>query len=320
MISVFSFCMDLSVIICTHDPRENYLTRVLNGLKSQTLPASEWELLLVDNASASPVSARIDLSWHPLARTICEAQLGLPHARLRGIRESNGQILVFIDDDNVLCPDYLAVALQTMRKNALLGVLGAGRILPEFEAPPTAEVIPFLNSLALRDEPRAHYSNETTHHTPALPYGGGLCVLRKFAQSYVDSCRIRTVATSLGRSGEDLLSGEDIDLALHACREGYLAGVIPELQLTHLIPSSRVDPNYLVRLAAGHAVANYHLARLWGWNSGDMQNPILKRLRYWKSKAKLKGLARRIFTAINQGTEQARRQWQENSASQCRVD
>src|SRR2546430_150868 len=83
-------------------------------------------------------------------------------------------------------------------------------------------------------------------------------------------------STSLDRSGEDLLSGGDIDLALHACREGYLAGVIPELQLTHLIPSSRVDPNYLVRLAAGHAVANYHLARLWGWNSGDMQNPILK--------------------------------------------
>ena len=311
---------DISVIICTHNPRLDYLRRVLDALKAQTLPVEQWELLLIDNASKEKLSDAWDLSWHPCARHIREDELGLTPARLRGIRESNGQLLVFIDDDNVLCPDYLAVALQAMRKNALLGVLGAGRILPEFEAPPTAEVIPFLNSLALRDEPRAHYSNETTHHTPALPYGGGLCVLRKFAQSYLDSCRIRTVATSLDRSGEDLLSGGDIDLALHACREGYLAGVIPELQLTHLIPSSRLDPNYLVRLAAGHAVANYHLARLWGWNSGDMQNPILKRLRYWKTKAKLKGLARRIFTAINQGTEQARRQWQENSASQCRVD
>ena len=311
---------DISVIICTHNPRLDYLRRVLDALKAQTLPVEQWELLLIDNASKEKLSDAWDLSWHPCARHIREDELGLTPARLRGIRESNGQLLVFIDDDNVLCPDYLAVALQTMRKNALLGVLGAGRILPEFEAPPAAEVIPFLNSLALRDEPRAHYSNETTHHTPALPYGGGLCVLRKFAQSYLDSCRIRTVATSLDRSGEDLLSGGDIDLALHACREGYLAGVIPELQLTHLIPSSRLDPNYLVRLAAGHAVANYHLARLWGWNSGDMQNPILKRLRYWKTKAKLKGLARRIFTAINQGTEQARRQWQENSASQCRVD
>ncbi len=296
---------DISVIICTHNPRLDYLRRVLDALKAQTLPVEQWELLLIDNASKEKLSDAWDLSWHPCARHIREDELGLTPARLRGIRESNGQLLVFIDDDNVLCPDYLAVALQAMRKNALLGVLGAGRILPEFEAPPTAEVIPFLNSLALRDEPRAHYSNETTHHTPALPYGGGLCVLRKFAQSYLDSCRIRTVATSLDRSGEDLLSGGDIDLAL---------------QLTHLIPSSRVDPNYLVRLAAGHAVANYHLARLWGWNSGDMQNPILKRLRYWKTKAKLKGLARRIFTAINQGTEQARRQWQENSASQCRVD
>jgi len=158
---------DISVIICTHNPRLDYLRRVLDALKAQTLPVEQWELLLIDNASKEKLSDAWDLSWHPCARHIREDELGLTPARLRGIRESNGQLLVFIDDDNVLCPDYLAVALQAMRKNALLGVLGAGRILPEFEAPPTAEVIPFLNSLALRDEPRAHYSNETTHHTPA---------------------------------------------------------------------------------------------------------------------------------------------------------
>ena len=38
-------------------------------------------------------------------------RLGLTPARLRGIRESRGELLVFVDDDNVLERDYLEVAL-----------------------------------------------------------------------------------------------------------------------------------------------------------------------------------------------------------------
>src|SRR5271168_5062239 len=99
--------MNLSVIICSHNPRPDYLQRTLDGLKSQTLPKQQWELLLVDNRSKDRLSERWDLSWHPYGRHVREEELGLTAAMLTGIREARGRILIVVDDDNVLASDYL---------------------------------------------------------------------------------------------------------------------------------------------------------------------------------------------------------------------
>ena len=101
---------DLSVIICTDNPRLHYLRRVLDALRAQTLPLEQWELLLVDNASSEPLAARVDLTWHPLASHLREPALGLTPARLRGMSAARAPVLVFVDDDNVLQREYLANA------------------------------------------------------------------------------------------------------------------------------------------------------------------------------------------------------------------
>ena len=97
----------ISVIICSHNPRAPYLRRVLDALRAQTLPAKDWELLLIDNASGEPLAGQFDLAWQPNARHVRENKIGLTPARLRGIAESKGDLLVFVDDDNVLRADYL---------------------------------------------------------------------------------------------------------------------------------------------------------------------------------------------------------------------
>ncbi|RYG01725.1 MAG: glycosyltransferase, partial [Chitinophagaceae bacterium] len=43
--------MNLSVVICAHNPNPEYLKRVLLSLQKQTLPIEKWELLLIDNKS-----------------------------------------------------------------------------------------------------------------------------------------------------------------------------------------------------------------------------------------------------------------------------
>jgi hypothetical protein len=57
--------MALSVLICTHNAPMDYLARALQALKEQDLPSSEWELLVIDNASERPVREICDVSWHP---------------------------------------------------------------------------------------------------------------------------------------------------------------------------------------------------------------------------------------------------------------
>src|SRR4051812_93219 len=97
----------ISVVLCTHNPRPDFLARTLGSLRAQNLALSQWELVIVDNHSANPLSSLVDLSWHPNGRIIREDELGLTPARLRGIAETHGEILVFVDDDNVLQSDYL---------------------------------------------------------------------------------------------------------------------------------------------------------------------------------------------------------------------
>ena len=100
----------MSVVVCTHNPHEERLGRVMESLREQTLGRGEWELLLIDNASKERLSGRVDLSWHPAGRHIVEEELGLTPARLRGIAESRGELLVWVDDDNVLNRIYLEEA------------------------------------------------------------------------------------------------------------------------------------------------------------------------------------------------------------------
>src|ERR1700740_1615244 len=78
----------VSVILCTHNPRHDYLSRVLASLREQTLPAEQWEFLVVDNHSKQPLAEIWDISWHPHGRHIREDELGLTAARLRGIQEA----------------------------------------------------------------------------------------------------------------------------------------------------------------------------------------------------------------------------------------
>jgi glycosyltransferase involved in cell wall biosynthesis len=296
-----------SVIICTHNPNAEFLNRAIFALRKQTLPTEDWELLLLDNASSIAIAETHDISWHPNGRYIIEEALGLTQARIRGIKEAKGELIVFVDDDNCLKEDYLDILTKTMNSMPLLGTLGAGRIIPEFEVKPTLAEVPFLRSLALRYEDRSHFSNDISYHK-ALPFGAGICIRRSIALTYGHSCATRPLAASLDRNGKSLLSGGDIDLALHACRDGYLAGVLLELELIHLIPKERLDHKYLIKLAAGHAASNYIISQLWNFEQHP-ENPIVKWGRYLKKRIFARGLERKIIIVEYRAEKEARKTW-----------
>ena len=87
--------MNLSLVICTHNPRQKYLERTLAALRMQTLPKEEWELVVVDNLSTPPLVGSLDLSWHPRGRIIAESELGILPARVRGLKETKSPFVTF---------------------------------------------------------------------------------------------------------------------------------------------------------------------------------------------------------------------------------
>jgi glycosyltransferase involved in cell wall biosynthesis len=239
----------LSVIICTHNPKINYLERVLQGLKEQTLQTELWELLLIDNASDKQLASEINLSWHPQYRHIREEKLGLTPARLRGIQEATGEILVFVDDDNILYSDYLEIAFKISKDFPIIGAWG-GQITAEFEEIPPEWTKPYWWMLAIRELERDAWSNLPLCYD-TVPLGAGMCVRKVVAQKYAESISNNSERFNLDVKGKELLRGGDIDLALTSCDLGLGNGLFVSLKLTHLIPKSRLQEEYLLKLCQG---------------------------------------------------------------------
>lgn len=246
--------MFLSVIICTHNPRPDYLRMVLDALQAQTVAKNRWELLLIDNASLEPLVGRYDLSWHPKARHICEMKLGLTNARLRGISNSQGSLLVFVDDDNVLEPDYLEQAIQIAQQKCFIGVF-SGKVSGEYEEDPPLWMRPYLGRLAVRDVSEDLWSN---HRLPfhSLPFGAGLCARKEVAVFYQNKVHGDPRRAGLDRNEQRLASHGDTDLALCAIDLGLGTGLFAQLNLRHLIPAERLTLEYLLKLVEGTAYSD----------------------------------------------------------------
>ncbi len=294
----------LSVILCTHNPRRDFLSRTLAALQGQTLPVSAWELLVVDNASQPPVADLADLRWHPAAHVLLEAELGLTPARLRGIAEARGEILVFVDDDNLLAPDYLERALALARSTSTLGVWGCGAFRPEWEQPPPPEFAPYLAYLAVHEAPVDRRSVQAYDYA-AMPPGAGLCVRMEIARHYAEFVRCDPRRKLLGRTGAQLNGCEDFDLALTAIDLGRETAVFRELAMTHLMPRGRVEESYLLRLVEGHARSTVLLMTLRGDHPAPLPRGLLARLREYRLRRSLGLIERKIHDARRRGEKQA---------------
>ena len=236
----------LSVIMCAHNPQPLVIGRTIAALERQTTLKKSWELLVIDNASSSQLALSIDLSWHPRARHVREERVGLTHARLRGIAESKSDLLIFVDDDNLLDPDYLAKALEIAQNFPKLGAWG-GSIVPEFASPPPAWAENHLWLVSVRKIHERHIGS--SREPGLLPWGAGLCVRRVVATEYARLLSTQENRAALDRSGGSLSSAGDTDLVLTALDLGLATGLFPELVVTHLIPATRVEPDYLQRMA-----------------------------------------------------------------------
>lgn len=293
--------MMLTVIICTHNPRSDYLARTLAALSAQTLAQAEWELLIIDNASDPAVAGRFDLGWRPDVRVVREEKLGLTPARLCGIREARGELMVFVDDDNVLDPDFLEVAQRIARERIWLGAW-SGQCRGGFDEPPPGWTRRYWGNLAIREFDTDVWSN-LPRLTATMPCGAGLCLRREVALEYLRKHDAGERRFQLDRTGDSLLSGGDNDLAACACDLGLGVGLVSALKLDHLMPPGRLTADYLARLAEG-----IHFSAVLLDAEHGIETPprgLAGRIVDWLRLLRLAGPDRAIARAAQRGTRRA---------------
>lgn len=236
--------------------------RTLRSLEAQSLDRQAWELVIVDNHSTNNTLQALSLEGFFNARVVDEPRVGLTMARLRGIDVTAGDLILFVDDDNELHSDYLSNLLEIAAKYSMLGVIGAGRIVPEFEEAPDPRLLPYTPMLALREASESYWSNDPKDGT--VPWGAGMAVRREVADRYHAMILAFPEKQRLDRAGNTLNSCGDDEFSWVACEMGFGKGIFTELSLVHLIGRSRVQKEYLLRLAEGHAFSRSLLAHLHG--------------------------------------------------------
>lgn len=99
---------ELSVIICTRN-RLDYLRKALASLQEQTISASEFEIVVVDNGSHDGTAEYIQQlkEQHVPITYVFEPKLGLSHARNTGSMVASGKYLAFLDDDAIAARQWV---------------------------------------------------------------------------------------------------------------------------------------------------------------------------------------------------------------------
>lgn len=118
----------LSVVVATHN-RLALVARLLEQLGRQTLAPEEFEVVVVDDGSATPVAATVqELKLPYQCRVLRQPQGGPASARHRGILEARGSLLVIVDDDMQVPPHFLAA--HRAGHGAVPGIV-IGRMRPD---------------------------------------------------------------------------------------------------------------------------------------------------------------------------------------------
>lgn len=252
--------MYISVVICTYNPNESILTRTLDSILTQDLNQDEWELLLVDNNSSIPVCS-LESVVKRQVRVVFEEKQGLSAARHCGLRQSSGDILVYVDDDNVLEKDYLR-NVKTIFSKSEIGIV-SGAVVPEYEKEPPRWFNEFEGMLAIkRPCSEKPYLTTIPLYNEFFPIGAGMAVRRNILEGYYNALASGSTYIS-GRVGTQLSSAEDIDLDFYAISEGFLVGTVGTLKMKHVIPKARLELDYLCRLAAASTKSSAEVNQKW---------------------------------------------------------
>ncbi|WP_087068397.1 glycosyltransferase [Cyanobium sp. NIES-981] len=240
-----------SIAICSHNPDLRLLHRLLYAINSLQGLHEAQSIVLVDNNSSPPLNkdgAVVSfLASTPSARYVVEEKQGLTYARLRAIRETDSDILIFLDDDNEPCANYLEHIRNAFYTYPNSGAWGPGRVSVEFVDRTPEEVKRYSNVFQKRDTPFG-YACTPGEWNSFCPFGTGLAVRRIVLDSYANAYEQGRLTRS-DRRGKSLSSAGDIQIVWQAFNLGYSAGVLPDLTCNHMINSSKANSNYIFRLS-----------------------------------------------------------------------
>ena len=232
----------LSLIISTYN-RSDLLIGALQSVVQQSADPQLWECVVVNNNSTDDTLARFEefAAKHPdfNLRIVTETTQGLSYARNRGIRESEGEYIAIIDDDERIAEEFIEAYIELFDTTPDAMAAG-GPIVAEYQTRRPR----WMSCFTERPIANTMYWGDKVREFPKgrVPGGGNMALRRSAVRRY------GVFDTSLGYVGESLLGGEECDLfeRLQIAEAKYY--YVPKAVMYHIIPDRKLTPDYFERL------------------------------------------------------------------------
>lgn len=242
----------LAVAVCTYNRCER-LPQLVAALREQTCPVP-YTLLFVDNNSSDGTSAVLReiaaRDGAPL-RYVHERSQGIVHARNRAIEETKGSdYLVFIDDDELPAPGWLAAAYDALANDGAHCVGGRIRVMLPTELRPRwlgDELLGFLGEVDYGADAFWIKSTETPVWTGNIAYRTSV-----FADGLRFDSRYNREGTAVG-------GGEDAMMFRALLARGTPIRYRPDMAIDHMLETWKLRRRYFLELhyAAGRRKGLY---------------------------------------------------------------
>jgi len=241
----------VSVIVCTHN-RAKILSGCLQSLVGLNYPQRFLEIIIIDNASTDSTKnlvKKFTVKNHNV-RYYYQSILGLSQSRNKGIQLAKGEILAFIDDDARAESNWLKELVAGYGSEAIWAV--GGLVKPLFlQSPPPWMPSKYFYVLSV--------CNLGSRLKPVPDIIGTNMSFRKTVFS-----KIGYFNSKLGRIGNSLLSGEEIDLCQRIIKYNKKIIYNPKAVVCHLVPKSRLTKKYYTQrlFAEGMSLARLKNKRI----------------------------------------------------------
>lgn len=238
----------LSVVICSYN-REKYIAESINAALNQSVSLVDYQIVVVNNNStdATDTICLELLSEGKQFDYVVEIKQGLSHARNRGIDEARGEIIVFVDDDAMMEPNYVENVLTFFSEKDSISAVG-GRIFPRYEEKNanwmSPVLMPLIAALDMGNQPKPFRMGK-------FPIGANMA----FRKSVFD--KIGTFNVELGRNGNSLQGGEEKDIFARMRAVNMDIWYCPYIVVYHVIPTSRLQKSYIKRMGIGIGESEY---------------------------------------------------------------
>lgn len=231
--------VEISAVICTFN-RAGYLRKALQSLLCQTLDISQYEILIIDNCSTDTTKQIVteEFSYISNLRYCYEPKLGLSNARNTGWRQARGTYVAYLDDDAVASTQWLEKILESFTTvTPQPGVVG-GKVEPIWEAERpvwlTDNFLAYLSLIDLSEYPRSLSANE-------ILVGANIAFPKLLLQ------KLGGFAPKLGRTGNSLISCEEVALIQQIVESGLQRFYHPDASVGHHVHVSRISTNWFRR-------------------------------------------------------------------------